>query len=58
MKFDGQREACWVMDGNFTPSMPQEECFASVVYTEAVCLGFVPGFVPVIAWLCLTMIDY
>ena len=29
------------MDGNFTPSMPQEECFASVVSTEAVCLGFV-----------------
>ena len=29
------------MDGNLTPSMPQEECFASVVSTEAVCLGFV-----------------
>ena len=29
------------MDGNFTPSMSQEECFASVVSTEAVCLGFV-----------------
>ena len=29
------------MDGNFTASIPQEECFASVVSTEAVCLGFV-----------------
>ena len=29
------------MDGNFTPAMPREECFASVVSTEAVSLGFV-----------------
>ena len=29
------------MDGNFTPAMPREECFASVVSTEAVRLGFV-----------------
>ena len=29
------------MDGNFTPSMPQEECFVSVVSTEAVRLRFV-----------------
>ena len=41
VKFDGRRKACWVMDSNFTPSMPQEECFASVVSTEAVCLSFV-----------------
>ena len=41
VKFDRRRKARWIMDGNFTPSMPQEECFASVVSTEAVCLGFV-----------------
>ena len=29
------------MDGNFTPKMPREECFASVVLTEVVRLGFV-----------------
>ena len=29
------------MNGNFTPAMPREECFASAVSIEAVQLGFV-----------------
>jgi hypothetical protein len=41
IKFDGRHKARWVMDGNFTPAMPREECFALVVLTEAVRLGFV-----------------
>ena len=29
------------MDGNFSPEMPREDCFASVVSTKAVHLGFI-----------------
>ena len=29
------------MDGNLSPEMPCEDCFASIVSTKAVCLGFI-----------------
>ena len=29
------------MDGNFSPEMPREDCFASLVSTKAVRLGFI-----------------
>ena len=29
------------MDGNFSPKMPREDCFASVISTKAVRLGFI-----------------
>ena len=29
------------MDGNFSPEMPREDCFASIVSTKAVFLGFI-----------------
>ena len=29
------------MNGNLSPEIPREDCFASVVSTKAVCLGFI-----------------
>ena len=40
VKIDGRYKAHWVMDGSLSPPMPHKDCFASVVYTEAVHLGF------------------
>ena len=41
VKVDRSHKARWVMDGNFSPEMPREDCFASVVSTKAVHLGFI-----------------
>ena len=41
VKINSDVKARWVMDGNFSPEVPREECFASVVSTEAVRLGFI-----------------
>ena len=40
VKIDGRYKARWVMDGNLSPPMPRKDCFACVVSTEAVRLGF------------------
>ena len=41
VKVDSEVKARWVMDSNLSPEMPREECFASVVSTKAVRLGFI-----------------
>ena len=41
IKVDRSHKAWWVMDSNFSPEMPREDCFASVVSTKAVRLGFI-----------------
>ena len=41
VKINGDVKAWWVMDRNLSPEMPREDCFASVVSTKAVRLGFI-----------------
>lgn len=40
-KVNSDCKAQWVMDRNLSPEMLREDCFASIVSTEAVHLGFI-----------------